>query len=93
MTPLDYPFIPVLSHPYSSLLIFREAPPFYSFFHVHCLWACHCAPLKEPVLLAPSLQFYIDEICPESALLQTQQSHLSASPQKHSAQEELKENK
>lgn len=45
---------------------------------------------KESVLLAPSLQFYIDEICPESALLQAQQSQLSACPQKHGAQEELR---
>lgn len=46
-TPLDFLFIPVLSHPYSSLLMFRENPPFYSLFHVHCLWTCHWAPLKR----------------------------------------------
>lgn len=91
MTPLDYLFIPVLSHLYISLLIFRDDLSFYSFFHVHCLWTCHWAPLKESVLPPPSLQFYINEICPEPVLLQAQQSQLSASPQNHGAQEELRE--
>lgn len=57
MTALDYLYIPVLSHPYSTLMIFKEDLLFYSFFHVHCLWTCHCAPLKESIYLAPFLHF------------------------------------
>lgn len=61
MTPLDYLFILGLSHPCSSLLMFREDLPSYSFFHVHCLWTCHCAPLEVcPPCTLPSVLHWWD---------------------------------
>lgn len=56
-TPLDYLFIPVFSHSYSSLLMLREDFLFCSFFHVHCIWACHWASLKKSVFLHPPFSF------------------------------------